>query len=297
MKRKFVKFISVFLSSTLILSLGTSSIADNNNSIQETNSFAATSEATPFWGTANYSGGTHMFIVEEAFNILYNTKGSGVYTTFNKTVNNHTASTWMKNYAVMIDYWDEKAGLMYQHYYGSGGTVFKSGQVRSGYTNAMDRFINAYNKSISLYKSGNKAAAYESLGESVHFMCDLNAPHHVKPAGNYSSNGLRYSNHDEYEGDVNYWVRTDFNFFKETTAPASTYTFMTSNSLRTIGDTFASNVRNNKNIWTYCDLSYNHFGTSIYDESRYSATYNLLTTSQRATAGLIYRFMKDTGQV
>lgn len=241
----------------------------------------------PGWGTNDYTGGTHKFITEKALNIFYKDKGSKAYATFNKSVGGQTASQWVVRYSYFIDKYDiEVRKVIYEHYYGPEGTVAYKNKVTSSPSNlnAKSRLYNAYNKSVSDYKSGRYIDSYNSLGEAIHFVADLNAPHHTKPI----SREMAGSHHALYEDKVNIWIATFPSDFTEKTA-SDLYSHITSSNLYSIPDNLdmnRSNVYKNCNIM---GIQKNSLG--YYD------TVDLIKKSERASAALIYRFLVDTGQV
>ena len=70
---------------------------------------------------------------------------------------------------------DENDGAYKYHFYNPATGKNFNGEDES----ALKRFIDHYNKAVSLYKSGNKFNSYEELARSLHFLEDMNTPVHT----------------------------------------------------------------------------------------------------------------------
>lgn len=145
----------------------------------------------------------------------------------------------------------------------------------TAYTN----FNNHYYEAKVAYTLRYWTQAYDELGRAIHYLEDINCPPHAALITNEDNN-----KHTNYE----VWVRDNFySSYWESAATASTYSYMCNSTFFTISYDFATLAKNVANS-TVHDLSRNN--TCIAN------TRECLRRTQRAIAGLGYRFLIDTGR-
>lgn len=128
-------------------------------------------------------------------------------------------------------------------------------------------------------EANNWAEAYRQLGKSFHYLQDINAPHHATLKTNEATNG----GHKKYEG----WVNQNFYSSYWATSAAGSYDFMINSSFLTISNNFSKLAHDS---YDAC-VNYN-----IDSRKAQAATGQNLTRAQRGVAGILYRFLRDTGR-
>ena len=232
-----------------------------------------------------WAANTHEIIVEQAGIMLKNDKGTNMFNILNETlVNGKTAMQVIAEGAVSPDYdTNEKDHFTWVgHFYGPFETNYNGGN-----DTAASRFENHYKLAVEMYESGDKYGAYFRLGNAIHYMCDLNNPHHASNKTAFNSHHLFYE----------IWVNGNINSYLLTTAvldqnnPDSSYLYVEENKPIDMADNWSKLAR----------LQYNNAeGSDIfpYDDSNAGiATEDTLKRSQRATAALLNRFIINTGRL
>lgn len=166
---------------------------------------------------------------------------------------------------------DEKNGILYDwHFYGPDGKNYLGGSV-TAYTKCIEH----YNDAVELYEDGAVSDAMETLGRALHYLQDVNEPHH---AMNVEATQIP-NNHLSFESEV----EADQENYEVTGLTSSTYTDA-DYSLGTIIDDYAETARD----W-YDDAA----SSSSSDRDRAAGA--CVRNSQRATATVLYKFMIDVG--
>lgn len=124
---------------------------------------------------------------------------------------------------------------------------------------------------LDLYVAGAKSSAMEKLGRALHYLQDVNVPHHAM------NKTAVFSNHSQFEA----YVENNVSSFELTGLVASIYTDA-DYSLGTIIDDYAEIARD----W-YDDAS--------SDRTWNTAARSCVRNAQRATATVLYKFMYDVG--
>ena len=173
----------------------------------------------------------------------------------------------------------ETNDAMRRHYYKydpAGGVGTTKGGIHTD--SAYHWFNNHYYNAKCEYAAGNFPTAYVELGRSIHYLEDINAPHHANRK--YISN----SNHSEYEA----WVKNNFytNYWEWGTAQSS-YPFVCNSSFLLMSNNFSKAA---------CDLYEQCQNYESNPTVARAATAQLTTRAQRAMAGLLYRFLVDTNR-
>jgi hypothetical protein len=235
---------------------------------------SSTDDPTLRWGSGDHTEdnpGTHGFITERGLIILKKAVSS--------------AKTFYSGYtddlitgSVLPDE-DEStltSGPYKWHFYGEDELNYM-GQSTTAYT----KFRNHYNDAVDYYLDGDETAAMESLGRAIHYLEDLNAPHHVLNL--IASNSL----HTEYED----WVEIHYSDYAISSVSSSTLNFVKNSTLKEIADDCAEYAR------PYIDdcEAYYLSGTTVVIDGDIAgpATNNLLRKAQRVTAGVLNKFMYD----
>lgn len=136
-----------------------------------------------------------------------------------------------------------------------------------------------YNAKVN-YSWGSYTTAYNKLGRAIHYLQDINSPPHAALITNDDN-----KRHEKFE----VWVRDNFhdytNQFFESTA-ANSYSFMCNSTFAEISQNFATL---SARVADACCPN-NIDDISIPD------TAECLKCTQRAVAGLAYRYLIDTGR-
>lgn len=163
---------------------------------------------------------------------------------------------------------DETDGIFAWHFYGENGKNWQGGSV-TAYTKCIEHYDNA----VSLYKRGFKDSAMEELGRALHYLQDVNVPHHSKNAV------AILTNHSQFEE----LAEKNMYSYAVTGLIPSNYSDA-QDSLGTIIDYYADIARG----W-YNDAS---SGVTSRMETAAGAS---VRNSQRATVTVLYKFMFSVG--
>ena len=201
---------------------------------------------------------THGYITEVAYDLLRD-DNSDAYTFYQGQLANLVRGS------VLPDA-DETNGIYAWHFYGENGKNWQGGTV-TAYTKCIEH----YNDAVDLYEAGNKSAAMEELGRALHYLQDVNVPHHAmnKVAG--------LSNHTQFENEA----EANRTSYVVTGLTNSIYT-AADDSLGTIIDYYADIARG----W-YDEASSNQ------QSERATAAGASVRNSQRATVTVLYKFMQE----
>lgn len=165
---------------------------------------------------------------------------------------------------------DETNNAYAWHFYGENGKNYLGGS-----TTAYTKCIEHYNGAVALYTSGQQDNAIEELGRALHFLQDINVPHHAKNAT------AVLTNHTQFESLAEENMET----FSVSGLTDTIYTDA-DNTLGTIIDDYADTAR----FW--------YTKASSGDSSEMlSAAGSCVRNSQRATATVLYKFMLDVGYI
>ena len=187
-------------------------------------------DGVPFDGTTNpdvslfWAGGgtnhTHQYITSHAFNVLYNDYSSA----YNWFIS-WGAITYVLEGSDLPDE-DETDNLFAGHFYDPDTGLNYKGTTDT----AKSRFLTHFNNAVATYQAGNYALAFEKLGRAIHYLEDLNAPHHAANLKAFTSNHISF----EEQIDAN---RTRY----AATTASGKYT----TSIANIPDICARNAKNN----------------------------------------------------
>lgn len=233
--------------------------------ILEEKSIEMEPDASPMWasGTKDESDqGTHGFIAEQGVTIA-----SSGYASIKRFFTPSRLTTLMVA-SIKPDI-DGAATFFQDHFY------LPDGSGLGGYSlSAYDNFRNHYNGAVANYNAGNYTEAVERLGKAIHFISDINQPHHA------TGKAALVSKHTQYEA----WVEENYERFAVTSM--SGITAYGNKSLLTIADDSAAVARDNIDD-----------ADSLNESRMENATNITLKRAQRDAAGVIYKFCKDTGIV
>jgi len=223
--------------------------------------------ATPQWTSSTNDGTTisvHKELTNQGFYILFNDKSNSITNIQGKYSQNARNQIYAGSVQPDADETDNgSAGhycspLLYNKYASDNPTAYT-------------RFNDHYYWAKMYYSWESYLTAYNKLGRAIHYLEDINSPPHSALITGYY--------HSAYEN----WVRDNMRADYYTTyASNDTYTFMSTSSFKDISINFATLSKNVAN-----DCIYN------YDIPK---TRDCLTRSERAVAGLAYRFLIDTGR-
>ena len=252
----------------------TASISDESDEADSDESFhsqwaeealAESDVVTPSWKSGGtFITSTHKRLTNEGFYILFQDKSGSISNLYGKY--SPTAQNYVLDGSVRPDS-DEKEEDFLGHYCSPSLTNKEHKSSPTAYTN----FNNHYYDAKVYYSNANFPKAYDALGCAIHYMEDINSPPHAAL--------VQGSAHQSYEA----WVRDNMrpDYFVSN-APASTYNFMSTTTFRGISTNFAT-------------LTNNVASACIYNHS-VSGTRECLIRAQRGAAGLLYRFLIDTGR-
>ncbi len=229
---------------------------------------------TPQWagGGMNY---THQYLSARALTILRND-----YRNAYDLISPYTST-------ILIDSdWPDE----YETYPISGVPTFKShfydpstGKNWIGETNptAKTKFIEWANKAKQYYYL-DRATAMKYLGRALHYLADLNEPHHAQ---NYTVVG---SDHGMYET----WANSNrFNYQIESTNKYSNY-YGTWNSIL---DDLVENSADNANNFGFTYDAVEHM--SVLEDPYHTVSNSTLKYSQEMMSVFLYRFLKEVGEI
>lgn len=203
---------------------------------------------------------THGYITQVAYNLL-RSDNSAAYTFYSGQLENLVRGS------ILPDSDETNSGYAW-HFYGEDGTNWIGGSV-TAYTKCIEH----YNAAVNLYITNLKSSAMIELGRALHYLQDINVPHH-------SMNAVAVlTNHTEFEQ----LAEENRTSYVVTGLIPSNYTDA-NKSLGAIIDQYATTARG----W--------------YDEASLGVTADMQTAagacvrnSQRATVTVLYKFMIDTG--
>lgn len=186
-----------------------------------------------------------------------------------------TRTQWLIEYSVMPDI-DEK-GLLYDcHFYGANEKNY-SGGTDTAYT----RFRDHYNAAVVQYRSGNYLQATQELGRAIHFISDINNPHHASN----SIAGVSY--HTQFEDYVE--EARENNVVNPTYVTATYLSSFSNKSLKTIADESAVHARG------YFNQANATWPTGFNRSQAVLAINPTFCNAQKVTAGVIYKFCDEVG--
>ena len=190
-----------------------------------------------------------------------------------------TRSQWLIEYSVMPDI-DERGtlnALFDCHFYGPNEKNYWGG-TDTAYT----RFKNHYNTAVIQYRSGNYLVATQELGRAIHFISDINNPHHANNA-----DAVRYPSHTQFEDYVE--EARENNIVNPANIPLSYLSAFSSKSLKTIANESGAFARQ---YFSYA----NSMNGLVLDRSRAVLAINpTYCNAQKVTAGVIYKFCDEVG--
>lgn len=186
-----------------------------------------------------------------------------------------TRTQWLIEYSVMPD--TDETGVAFDcHFYGVDELNYL-GKTDTAYT----RFRNHYNTAVIQYKSGNYLQATRELGRAIHFISDINNPHHA-------SNAIAVlSYHTQFESYVE--DARENNVVNPAHVTTSYLAGFSSKSLKTIADESATHAR------SYFSLANSNYPVSFDRSQAVLAINPTFCNAQKVTAGVIYKFCDEVG--
>ena len=166
---------------------------------------------------------------------------------------------------------DETSNRFYLwHFYGPTGTTYDGGS-----TTAYSKCIEHYNNAVDLYLDGATSDAMETLGRALHYLQDVNEPHHAmnNTAADYPWTHLTFES----------YVEDNQESYEITSVPSYLYTDANSSLGRIIDD--------------YADMARNWYEETESEDTWDSAASSCVRNSQRATITVLYKFMNDVGYI
>lgn len=220
----------------------------------------------PQWSSGDPDGSnflTHGFIAEKAVALLRT--NASVASTANLFYSSTRINALLKG-SVLPDV-DENDNLYLWHFYGPNGTTYDGSSARTAYT----KFRDHYNTAVALYAS-NPTVAFTELGRAVHFISDINEPHHASNAIAVLTNHSQFESRAEEQRNncvLSSITLTQLNINKGLT-------------LQGIADASGVNARQ------WYSLASNN---STMDQ----AVKPTLQNAQSIVAGVLYKFMSEVG--
>ncbi len=231
----------------------------------------ASGEITPQWASGGIDH-THQFLTAQALEILYADKSSKVASLLTLYASDLlTGSDWP-------DTSENDSGLYISHFYDpyTGRTFI------AGWTTALNRFTTHANNAKKYYAK-NKSLAMQELGRALHYLADINEPHHAALMG-------ITTNHAAYENWVDIY-RTDF---KVTSSTMYTSINIDAKRYYTAYCTalFQSAA---KNAYTWADAvsASDSYPSDVW---RASAA-DTLSYAQQSMAAFLYNFLYSVGAI
>lgn len=212
----------------------------------------------------------HTNIPDFAFDILYN---------YNSAAYDKLAEgRWTVAYYGRITDDIENDGDTYcGHFYGRIFDGYYDNYLGIGIgANAYTRFNDHYYWAVQNYRSGDRTAAFTHLGMSLHYLCDIHAPHHAA--------NITILNPSAHHSDYETWVDPFINNWKIYSTPTDTFNYTRTSTFEAMSQNFSDIARSKSGI--ICNSNYDS-GES------YNASYELVTKAQRSCAGILNRFYED----
>lgn len=226
------------------------------------------SQISPQWSSGDKdvaNPGTHGYITQVAYDLLRNEK-SAAYTFYSGQRTNLIRGSILPDV-------DETSGILFTwHFYGPNGKSWNGSDI-TAYTKCIEH----YNDAVDLYCTGATVSAMEELGRALHYLQDVNVPHHAMNVTAVHPN----NNHTAFEDEVE-----DSKEYYEVTGLTSSIFADAQDSLGTIIDHYAEIARD----W-YDDAA------SSSKTERDRAAGACVRNSQRATVKVLYKFMCDVGYI
>jgi hypothetical protein len=237
-----------------------------------------------------YTSNTHKLIASNGIFEIKNDKGESVVTKLYEKVNDRgdTGASILMKYATMPDFDENDGGIGVKggfkgHFYDPGTATNYTGDKTD---TANVRFSNHYNDAVKNYKEGSKEVAYQELGRALHYLQDMNEPHHAANLpGIEGTNGV-YLTHNDYEG----WAEKNFYNYSLTTAPNEIYDYALNNNPWIIGHESAVNAK--KYAYFVKDFRF-----ELDNNNKRTAAKNTLPYAQKITAGVINKFLTEVSEV
>ncbi|MEN6313536.1 MAG: zinc dependent phospholipase C family protein [Clostridiaceae bacterium] len=217
------------------------------------------------------SGGwnhTHQFIVARGLTILENDKGWSIAQYF--YAENGTALIMEYSDKPDVDETDGITPFLGHFYDPDTGTNYLGGTDPT----ARARFSTHFYTAVNYYNNNNKTEAWKSLGRALHYYGDLSEPHHA------SNLIVGLSRHGEFES----WVDTNRTDFGVTTS--NRYDYCLNSDIGTIAFAAALNAK-----------SYVSGAESTLTSDMRDAASNTVRLAQEFTAGVLYKFLNEVGEI
>ena len=234
---------------------------------------------SPNWTSHNTTGdggignSVHMMLANQGFYILFSEKGDSVSNIRGKYSQTALANIFSGCVAPDDDETGDGGHFCSPFSDNQGDRLLNTN--RSENPTAYTHFNNHYYDAKVAYTLRDWTQAYDELGRAIHYLEDMNCPPHAA----LITDALHSDKHTEYE----VWVRDNFlGSYWESTATASTYSYMCNSTFFTISYNFATLAKDVAQTCVYCHST--------------EATGKCLRRTQRAIAGLGYRFLVDTGR-
>lgn len=275
------KIIFTIMSAAMVFLLnGQAAFADTNSTTQTVNTTQATDESQAdsyltvsekdYKFKSDGPNGSHEQFANQALKILKNDKGSKVADFYSQYKN------------VLLTYCDkpdsdEKDYVFAYHFYNPYTNKnylpsFMSTSKITGMTKFHEHMTNAVNS----YKS-NKEYAMQELGRAIHFLEDVNVPHHA------SNNVAGLSSHSQYESYVD---KNNSSFFVNTSKAYNKYSNLSFYD-------YCTSIFNDcaKNAYSYKSIC-SSFKTADFE----TAAKPTIKFAQENIASLLYRYEKEVSK-
>ena len=254
-------------------------------------SVSIVSDADGGEATLSWAGKGHNFIIYQAF-IILQAKTSTGFAKYNKACPPKMSGCSytkgidiVKYYSVKTDDIENGPIKTYAgHFYDPDkGDSYMPG---TSYKNAYRNFNDHHYSAIVQWKSGQKKLGYKELGMALHYLEDLNTPHHAanKIAG--------LTKHKQYESWFNHQIASNTGYYAVYSAPEDTYNYTLNSTFIKMANNWASLA---KSYWPTCE-GYMLGQSTLLNQTK-SYTKAALATAQRGSAGILYRYLKVTGQM
>ncbi len=166
----------------------------------------------------------------------------------------------------------EGASVLFKdHFYLPGGKGLMGYPV-----SAYDRYRAHYYGAVAQYENGDITGAMNRLGKALHYLSDINEPHHSSGVAATDIGGR----HTAYEN----WVESHYSSYKVSSMTTSALSAYTGKSLLTIADASANYSR-----------GYISEAKSSTVSKMQTATNATLKRAQKDAAGIMYKFAKEVG--
>jgi len=242
---------------------------------------------------AAYNAATHTAINSQAIILLRDnsdltikTYGAKLYSTVNYLGYSYTPAQIIMSQANYPDS-SQTDGMKYLgHFY---SPVDEKNYMGNTSPTAKTRFIETYNAAVKAYRGGLKYQGWSNLGRALHYLGDLNAPHHVwNYQGYINTDPFCHSECEKYFDNV-------YNNYTATSLSSSQAKAYFYSDINGLPKTWAQTAKNNS--YYLGTTGFRNLSMANKQYKYGSMAGACLPSAEREASAVILRFMKDVGLI